>query len=80
VAVGDAAVWVVAVVVASGQRREQVADVEVTGSVQSRFQRRQRIARLEGSVGASERGRLRAHGGDGEVMAAIVLQWFELKI
>ncbi len=79
-AVGGAAVWVVAVVAASGQRREQVVDVEATGSVWSRFQRRQGLARLEGGVGASERGRLHARGGDGEVMAAIVLQRFELKI
>ncbi len=79
-AVGGAAVQVVVVVVVSGWRREQVVDVEATGSVQSQFQRRQGFARLKGGVGASEWGHLRACGGDGEVMAAIVLQQFELKI
>src|SRR6266702_3931693 len=44
-AVGGAAVWVVAVVAASGWRREQVADGEATGSVRSRFGRRQGLAR-----------------------------------
>ncbi len=79
-AVGGAAVRVVAVVAASGRRREQVADVQATGSVRSRFRRRQGLARLEGGVGASERGRLRVREGDGEVVAAIVLRRFELKI
>src|SRR6266702_2331197 len=79
-AVGGAAVRVVAVVAASGRQREQVADVQATGSVRSRFRRRQGLARLEGGVGASERGRLRVREGDGEVVAAIVLRRFELKI
>ncbi len=35
---------------------------------------------LEGGVGASECGHLHVCGGDGKVVAAIVLQWFELKI
>ena len=65
-AIGGAAVWVVGVVAASGWRREQVADVQATGLVQSRFRWRQGLARLEGSVGASKRGRLRVRGGDGE--------------
>ncbi len=76
-AVGGAAVQVVAVVAASGQRREQVADVQATGSVQSWFQWWQGLARLKG---ASEWGCLCVHGGDGEVVAAIVLRRIELKI
>ncbi len=49
-AVGGAAVQVVAVVVALGQRREQVADGEVMGLVQSQFRRRQGLVRLEGGA------------------------------
>ncbi len=49
-AVGGAAVWVVAVVAALGRRREQVADGEATGSVWSRFWRRQGFACLEGGA------------------------------
>src|SRR6266702_2229941 len=65
-AVGGAAVWVVVVVAALGRRQEQVADVQATGLVQSRFWWRQGLARLEGSVGAIKWGRLRVRGGDGE--------------
>ncbi len=73
VAVGGAAVWVVAVVVASGQQQEQVADVQVMGLVWSQFRQWQGLVHLEGGVGASEQGRLHVCGGDGEVVATIVL-------
>src|SRR6266702_5542872 len=79
-AIGGAAVQVVAVVVALGWQREQVADVEVMGLVQSWFRWQQGLARLKGSVGASKQGCLRVRGGDSEVVATIVLQQFELKI
>ncbi len=49
-AVGGAAVRVVAVVAASGWRRELVADGEAMGSVRSQFRRRQGLARLEGGA------------------------------
>ena len=79
-AVGGAAVWVVAVVAASGQQREQVVDVQVMGSVRSQFQWRQGLACLGGSVGASKQGCLCVCGGDSKVVATIVLRRFELKI
>ncbi len=57
-----------------------MADIKVTRLVQSWFWWQQGLVCLEGGVGASEQGHLCAHGGDGEVVAAIVLQQFELKI
>ncbi len=62
-AVGGAAVRVVAVVAASGRRREQVADVQATGSVRSRFRRRQGLARLEGVWGQASGGACVCVGG-----------------
>ena len=62
-AVGGATVQVVAVVAVSGQRQEQVADVQVMGSVWSRFQRRQGLARLEGVWGQASRGACMCMGG-----------------
>jgi len=78
--VGGVAVWVVAVVAALGRRQEQVVDVEVMGSVQSQFWWQQGLARLKGGAGASKQGCLRACGGDGKVVATIILQQFKLKI
>ncbi len=80
VAVGGVVVQVVAVVAVLGWQQEQVADIKVMGSVWSQFQWQQGLACLEGGVGASKWGCLCVHGGDGKVVAAIVLQWFELKI
>ncbi len=50
VAVGGVAVQVVVVVVASGWQQEQVADSEVTGSVQSWFWWQQGLVLLEGGA------------------------------
>src|SRR6266702_6333237 len=66
-AVGGATVWVVAVVAASGRRREQVADVQATGSVRSWFRRRQGLARLEGVWGQASGGACVCVGGTARV-------------
>src|SRR6266702_3382381 len=62
-AVGGATVQVVVVVAALGQRREQVADVQATGSVWSQFWRRQGLVRLEGVWGQASGGACVCVGG-----------------